>query len=284
MIHVTTRRIEIESLPLEFPILLQSDVHILSPSTQIPIIKRELQLARKKGARILINGDLFDAILPGDLKRYAPSGVSVHADNIINLAIEQAVDLYGPYADLIDMVSLGNHEGSALKHSSVNLIELFINRLNEKCGNVSYGGFAGYVVYRFFYGKRSTGCYRIRYHHGSGGAAPVTKGIIDLTRMATWTIDADMIWIGHKHNQLWTPCQVERISAADRVYEKTINAVMTGGYMSQLETTEEGYATKSNMPHQPKGGAFVDLLVKSKPPRETGPYLEVSVDTFKWSA
>jgi hypothetical protein len=282
MIHTHRKLIEFDHLPVEFPILLQSDIHVMSPQARLDVVAKELQHARKINARVNINGDLFDAILPADVKRYVPSAVDSDQDDLLDVAVNHALKLYGPYADLIDVVGMGNHEGAAIKHHSTNLIKRFVEGLNALGGNVAYGGYSGYITY-FFRNKaelKHSCSYRIRYHHGSGGASIVTRGTIDFTRMAAWISDADLLWMGHKHFQKWERFNQERISSQDTVYEHTVDAIMTGGYIDQMGKADS-YATIKNLQHLPVGGAFVNLVVS----RQTADRKHIAkLDTLRWSA
>jgi hypothetical protein len=283
MISVFRKQILIDALPIEFPILLQSDIHVLSPHSRIDVVEKELRLARKLGARININGDLFDLILPSDLKRFVPSAVGSSEDDLIDVALKEAVKIYSPYADLIDVVGMGNHEDAALKHHSTNLIKRFVEAINEKGGQAFYGGFAGYIVYDFRYrNMQNSGSYTIRYHHGSGGASIVTRGAIDFTRMAAWISDADMIWMGHKHFQRADRFAQERLTAGGNVYEHEVEGIMTGGYLSQMHKADS-YATKKNLQHLPIGGAFATIKVNGNE-NGKGKRLKCKMDTLKWSA
>ena len=51
-------------------VALMSDLHIGSLHTDYKMIDDELKRAKEENALIAINGDVFDAILPGDRKRY----------------------------------------------------------------------------------------------------------------------------------------------------------------------------------------------------------------------
>jgi hypothetical protein len=53
-------------------------------------------------------------------------------------------------------------------------------------------------VYTFVEGGAKIS-YRIKYFHGSGGGGPVTKGTIQFNRMSTMVEGADLIWMGHVH-------------------------------------------------------------------------------------
>lgn len=255
-----------DSCNVEQTFLLQSDLHIDGLNTCHKTLEREWKLAKDNGFPILINGDLLDLILPKDMKRFSmsASGPQYHVDDMINKVIDNAVDMLGPYAHLLRMMSMGNHEHAAVRHHSVNTIKLIIDRLRDKCKSpVEYGGYSGYFIARWSGDNdRHYSTWRLFYHHGAGGSAPITKGIIDLVRITGWTPDANAVWIGHKHNQLWVPIAMQRCSNAGVIYETKIDAIMTGGYIDRNLTNgtdSTPYSEVFNMPPQPKGGAFVTV-------------------------
>ena len=109
------------------------------------------------------------------------------------------------------------------------------------------------------------------YHHGSGGQAPVTKGMIDFHRKGNW-VDSDIVWLGHKHNKITdtTPLRMRCPKLGpDPVLDQQV-FVMTGGYLDTYsgqthdDVMERGrqasYASDWGLPPQHKGGARV--LVK----------------------
>jgi len=61
----------------EHYIFLCSDLHLDSPAHDRKLLVRELDRALELDADIIIGGDVFDALLPGDRKRHTPS-----SDNI----------------------------------------------------------------------------------------------------------------------------------------------------------------------------------------------------------
>ena len=265
---------------------LISDVHIGAPQVDLKLLSRELETALEYGDRILINGDLLDLVVTKDHKRF--SGDCIHPrlqgrKDIVNEAIEWAVEILSPYAHLIDMIGLGNHETKIEKFSSVDPTKIIVYELarlakeRNKDHVLHYGGYTGYVSYSFLRdgGRRDKrGCLSSRrwvlfYHHGSGGAAPVTKGMIDFQRKDVW-VDADMIWLGHKHN-CWN-AKVQKISCpriGNDLDVRDVRHVMTGAYcdtyvaQSQASIKRHGrrsnYAADWGVAPQGKGGARVLL-------------------------
>ena len=265
---VTRRRVDKEwGEPLG--ITLMSDLHIDSAHTDLSAIRRELDEARENGDRVLINGDVFDAILPSDRKRYTPVASRPELRgriDVLNASIELAHDLLLPYADLIDMIGIGNHEASMEKHHSVDMVALLVDKLNAAKGaDINYGGYTGFVEYVVPLSGSSRRLV-IYYHHGGGGAAAVTKGIIDFNRKAVF-VDSDVVWLGHKHNRITDTggCRLSLPKSGDSPALCQQVAVMTGGYMdhhkgqTQAEMKRKGrmasYASDWGLAPQWKGGA-----------------------------
>ena len=264
---------------------LMSDLHIGAANIDYRRIEKELETAKEKGDRILINGDVFDLILPKDHKRFTPDVLHPRLRgrrDIINEVIKMGLEMLGPYANQIDMVGLGNHETSTESYHSIDPLKLLVYELEKIVAEsdnkehvVHYGGYTGFVDYRFRYitkkGDEAKGGQRwvVYYHHGSGGAAPVTKGMIDFNRKDVF-IDSDVIWMGHKHNRLTS--HVEKLSCpllGRQPKTKDVRHIMTGSYqktyVAQSQASVRKYGRRSNyaadqgMAPQGKGGARVEL-------------------------
>lgn len=268
---------------------LMSDLHIGAANTDYKLITRERDDAIEHQDRILINGDLFDLILPKDHKRYTPEAVHPRIQGTsmqVNAVVDWAVELLSPAAHLIDMLGVGNHETAVMKYHAVDPVMMVMYKLEEHARKtvpnhfINYGGYTGFVDYRLrcTTGGRSGGeCGSrlvIYYHHGSGGAAPVTKGLIDFNRRDTF-IDSDIIWMGHKHNRLTVA--VEKLSCpeiGDGLKIKEVRHIMTGAYFNtyvnqtQASIREHGrrsnYAADAGFAPQGKGGARVLVRVVGK--------------------
>ena len=252
-----------------------SDIHIGAWNCDRVRLKRDLERAKEHGDRVNINGDVFDAIIPSDPKRYKPGALDPYLhgrSDILDAAVEMAVsdEFLGPYAKLIDSVSLGNHETVIEKIHSTDLIARLVRRLNRLGGDVKYAGTIGFVQYSFRKHRKGT-LFNIFYHHGKGADSPVTKGMIDFTRLATW-VDADVIWIGHKHNKIANtdPIRLRCPREGDSPVECQQTWLMTGGYLKStdgqtsddalLNGRKSDYASDFGLRPQGRGGAR--LLIK----------------------
>jgi hypothetical protein len=118
-------------------------------------------------------------------------------------------------------------------------------------------------------GKPLTLSHSLHYHHGAGGDAPITGGLIAANRsMVAWI--ADTHTEGHRHNKLQREYAVGECSPYGKVKIKTVSCVMTGSYLKNYYHDGTGgaldytYAESSNHPPKPMGGQFLLLTPESK--------------------
>ena len=181
---------------------LFSDIHWDSLDCDRPTLTQHFDYCLKDNRYILINGDFFDAILLKDMKRAVPHNTD-HRDNQLNVKLEEAAHFLTPYKENILFMGRGNHEESVIKHNGLDLMQMLTALLNagEK-HQIKYGNYANFIRINWLNNnKRSVLHYDIFAHHGAGGNAPVTKGMIDFSRLSKG-VNADLIWTGHKHNSI----------------------------------------------------------------------------------
>lgn len=228
-------------------ILFMSDIHIGSSMVDLSEVKKDLKMAAENNDRININGDILDLILISDTNRYLPGSVSKryrHRTDLINAAIDEAVDLFKPYAANIDMMGIGNHENYVVVKNGVDPLSVIVHKLNEhlkkegKDHEIIYGGYCGFLDYRFHKingmdersGRRSHR-WVVFYHHGVSSGTGVNRGVGDFQRLAGF-VDADAIWLGHNHqksvlfsNKISCSCNGETVK------NKSLVFIRTGSYL-----------------------------------------------------
>jgi hypothetical protein len=192
---------------------LYGDPHLDAQTHARDLLVRDLKQGREDNDIGVFMGDHWSAILPRDLKRYTSGRNGRKRDAIINDYIDLAYEVYKPYVNTIDVMLLGNHETAVLKNHHVDILGMLIDRLNQIKTDGAYrdengkpmivhAGYTCYVQVQFIYdakGKRSGSVSNsVWLHHGRGGGAPVTKGVIDFNRIANARF-ADVYAIGHKH-------------------------------------------------------------------------------------
>lgn len=181
---------------------LFSDIHLDSPDCDKDTLKCHLDYCLRDGRYILIGGDLFDAILLKDQKR-AVNHLLTQSDNQLNVKLEEAAHFLTPYKNNILFMGRGNHEESVLKYNGLDLLQLLVAMLNGGSKHkIQSGNYANFIRIGWLNRQgKIVEKYDIFQHHGFGGSAPVTKGMIDFSRISKG-VDADLIWIGHKHNAI----------------------------------------------------------------------------------
>lgn len=241
---------------LERKFMLMSDLHLGSSSCDEDAVKRDLDWAVRENAKVFLLGDVLDMILPKDMKRYQPSAVAKELrgeDNLVGATVNYAYNFLEPYKDSIVMISEGNHEGSIIQYHGFDPISALVHRLG---GDVRHGGIGGYIVCRYTCPKNSIRM-AIRYHHGAGGSAPRTLGVMGLADMGAYSPDADIVWQGHKHNKFINGTAiVEKLcpNTFALSYHKQMQ-LMTGGYLQP----NQGYALAKALKPQSQGGIMVVL-------------------------
>jgi hypothetical protein len=112
----------------------------------------------------------------------------------------------------------------------------------------------------------------LHFHHGYGGAAPRSKGVLNADIDQKEWPDADIIVSGHTHQKWHLPVSVERINQYHAVSEGTVHHVKLGSYkkLNRLAgwEVEKGF-------HQPRlGGWWLDVQHTRWPHERV--YLEVT--------
>lgn len=180
---------------------LFSDIHFDSPDCDRETLKKHLDYCLKDGRYILINGDFFDMIILGDRKRATPHHIT-NTDNQLNVKLNEAYEFLKPYQNNILFFGRGNHEESIMKYNGLDVLEMLTTMLNMGSEHkILYGNYTNFLRFTFKEKNRNEYNYDIYAHHGCGGSAPATKGMLDFGALAKG-INADLIWIGHKHSSL----------------------------------------------------------------------------------
>ena len=180
---------------------LFSDVHFDSPDCDRETLKKHLDFCLKDGRYILINGDWFDAIILSDRKRSVPHLIE-NTDSQLNKKLEESYEFLKPYQKNLLFMGRGNHEESIIKYNGIDLLQMLTTMLNMgQEHKVLYGNYANFLRFTFKKKDRTQYNYDMFVHHGAGGNAPVTKGIIDWNRIGK-SVNADLIWTGHRHNAI----------------------------------------------------------------------------------
>ena len=243
-------------------LFLVSDAHLDSVGCRRDIWRRHMQAAVDQGAVILDGGDLGD-LMNGrydprrDIELVRPE---YRYDDYYDRVINDLTRLVLPYSDRIVFLAHGNHELAVRKNASTDPTERVAAALNvNREVPVITGGYTGWIRVRVYTGDKLRAASAFYYAHGgSGGRAPVTKGMIDTNRQAAFTTGADVVWNGHNHQAYVTVSPKEYAPArggAPRT--RLIWYVRTPGYEDTWHVNRNGFAAQRNLGPHPFGGVMM---------------------------
>jgi hypothetical protein len=236
---------------------LMSDIHIDSPGHDSARFTTDMDRLASENAGIFFNGDIIDAIMPTDRKRYSRSGDMQKQDAQTNEICDYAVSRLTPYADYILYMGMGNHEVTAVKYNNTDILAMIVRDLNKarssKLAPIQRGGYVGFVYLRFHRNEESIKRYVIYRDHGKGGNSPVTKGTIGLNRLYG-TYDCDLAWLGHSHTSIIDPSSQWQIGVTSngKLYQRQKIGMITPGYQRNFSDQEypDGLYYKVNFPEE----------------------------------
>lgn len=241
-------------------IYLLSDLHWDNPKCDLKLLKKHLDKAKEEGADVLLNGDTFCVMQGKSDRRGSKSDIRPehNTGTYFDSVIETAIEWFLPYADILKFVGYGNHETAILKHHETDLIKRFVVGLNARAGStIAYGDYSGWIIYRYKRFETESHVYAIKYHHGFGGGGAVTKGTIQHNRMSTFVHSADLIWMGHVHENYELVYQVEYLTRSLNVRTKPVLMIRTSTYKE--EYTNGGFHIEGGRPPKPLGGRILTL-------------------------
>ena len=212
--------------------LLLSDVHYDSTKCDRDMLKDHLDKALALKASVYIFGDWFDLMQGMYDPRRSYSSLRPEYKSITYLddVINDAVEFLEPYKEVLAMVGRGNHETNIEKRLSTSPIHRLVAALG---GGIMAGPYSGWVELVYSRNANNNGGRHQRmlhFHHGYGGNAPRSKGVLNVDLDQKEWPDADVIVSGHTHQKWHVPMSVERITDRLNTYEDTVHHLKLGSY------------------------------------------------------
>ena len=247
--------------------LLISDMHWDNPKCDRTMLRRDLDYALEHDLDVFVNGDTFCAMqgrydgrrMKSDIR--PEHNTSTYLDSLVRTAI----DWFTPYAKVIRMIGYGNHETAILKNCETDLLERLVEGLNARGGNITLGGYGGWVVWSFKQPENGNGMsYKMKYFHGSGGGGPVTRGTIQNQRMLAQVHGADCVWMGHVHESYAMVNVVETLNMKHKPILREVLQVRTPGYKEEYGDGTKGWHVMRGAPPKPLGAYILELNLRTK--------------------
>lgn len=249
-------------------LLITSDRHWDNPKSNQGLQYKHLELARKRNARVIDLGDFF-CLMQG---KYDPRSSKndirpEHANGeYLDSVVDTAVKSFAPYADLFDLILMGNHESSIYKRHETNITRRFVDRLNAETGSeIHAGGMRSWLRYSFYLkGQRTTfpAC-NFYLHHGYGGGGIVTKGTLNATRMMAYAPSADVIAFGHIHETWHLPLMQEVLTNQGMEQHKKVNVMCVPPYKDEFYDSHGGYHHEKGRTPRPIGCVWIRFFYRN---------------------
>lgn len=249
---------------LEKWLYFTSDTHIDSVYCNRNMYFDDMDQAVMRDALIFKFGDFFDAMQGRfdprrDMSILRPE---YRRSDYYDYVVKDSAEMLEKYANNIVMIAPGNHELSVLKNANTFLTDRLVSYLNNKTGSkIIHGGYGGWLRIVLRIDSKPAGSINIKYFHGAGGEAPVTRGAIQTNRQAVYLPDADIVVNGHSHNAYWIPITRERVGNKGDHYFDTQHHIRTPGYMMSYGDGTTGWeVTRGGVP-KPLGSCFVKITL-----------------------
>jgi predicted phosphodiesterase len=288
MVEKIQRNVHLINLPTNARLAVLSDLHWDNPKCDRKQLKSHLEYCKENDIKIFVNGDFF-CLMQGkyDPRRSKKDILPEHNKaNYIDAVIEDAVQWWSPYADLLTVIGYGNHETSIVKNLETDPLQRFVDLLNyTNKSNVFTGGYGGWLVLRMEV-RGGSMIKRIKYFHGSGGGGIVTKGAINLTRALETYEGMDIFLLGHIHenwcrNDMRDVLEFNRGKKIFELKQKQIHHCITGTYKEEYEDGAFGWHVERGAPIKPTGGRILTFDVKREKVNSQDTY-ELLVDSIKF--
>lgn len=256
-----------------FSTLQISDVHYDSMKCDRELLEKHLKEAEDKKALVFINGDLFDVmgIKSDPRSTYSDIRPEFSVTNYLDAVINDCAEFLAKF-NVTYFIGRGNHETNIYQRQGTDPIDRVVQLLKHKGIDAHQGGYSGWMIYKLErHNHRHS--FKQHYHHGYGGNAPRSKGVmkVDLNMMAN--PDADLITRGHDHNKWHVPINVKRLSNNYEVTPKTVHNLQTGSY-KMLGDGFGGWAVEKGFSEPRLGGWWVEMVIKRGSKKH---YLEVNI-------
>lgn len=246
--------------------LLISDLHLESGKFNRKYFDIIMRRARENNCRVRIIGDVFD-LMQG---RHDKRG-SKHDENGLvkkwkteysNAVVKEGEDVLGPYADLIDLITYGNHETKYMLNNEHDVLKNMVEFLNIRFkSNILLGAYHGWCKERFLWHHNgnflASNTINMKYYHSRGSYSRMTKGINGHVFMSADYPDADIIVTGDNHSLLIHDYPQERITEKGEVYFRKQYHIGLPSFKEDYSKSGFGWAVEKHLGPRTLGGVFV---------------------------
>lgn len=238
-----------------------SDVHFDSKKCERELLKKHIEETIDKGAYIYFNGDFLDVMGADRDPRSGKGDIRPEYDvpNYLDVVVEDAIKFLKPYKSKILFMSDGNHETNILRRQETNVL----NRIAGALG-VARMGYSGWIKVDFT-GKNKD-FKLIHFHHGFGGGAQRTKGVLRVDIDAAKYPDADIVMRGHDHQKWYINFKRRRFCHIENdMYKSEQLHLQLGSYKDGYGRGTKGWEVEKEFSDTPLGTWEITMRPNAKP-------------------
>lgn len=226
--------------------------------------KRFLEQEMIENTYLILFGDIFDAIVASDIKRYDPVEIAdpkeVLRSRQLNTALKNCEDDLSPYSNNILGIMQGNHEYQFAKRHNLCLTQLLCDKLG--CENLGMSFLMRLLLRRNNLDRvRSVVLYG---HHGYGASSTFGSSINKYYKKIQ-EFDADVFVFAHDHKSWNVKIPRVGINSVGKIYDKSILMLCAGTFKKALSddhipTWEELKGFGPNL----LGGKIIEIVPNDK--------------------
>ena len=249
-----------------------SDIHFDSLKCDRDLLKKHLDEIKRCDGMVFMYGDWFDVMGcyndPRSKSHEIDPRYIKKGRVYLNLVVEDSIEFLKPYAKNIAFISEGNHETEIKKRRDVDILSWMIHAPNDNGGSIIKGHYSGWNEFVFRTSadikKHKNGKSQSilsHYHHGYGGNAKRSKGMLD-SQIASFTYpDCDLIFRGHTHQKFHDPSNIKFLYSKQtkKVRKKNTHYIMTGSYKDGTGDGKSGWEVQKGFLPTRLGGWFIDF-------------------------
>lgn len=230
-------------------VVLMNDLHFGANATDYDLLDRVFKFVDKHrdNTRILINGDIIEGVTKNS------TGDLFHQRLTPKEQIDMAVEYFEPYKDLIDGITIGNHDYRTERDTSFDPIETFSRYLGIGDRYLGDEGVVGFSWNKCFYS--------VQMHHGVGGAS--TLGAVENKMKKLWKTDSHVMYCGHWHKEFAKPIKQYAIDPYNKQVREERRWLVCGNTILNTEAYAKRFGFEESYPSQA-------VLTMSGNPRKRG--------------
>ena len=131
-------------------VAILSDIHWDNPHCDRDLLKKHLDYCLKQNIPVVVTGDFFCLMQGRGDNRRNKSDIRPEHNNAryLDSVVETAVEWFTPYAEVLKLVTYGNHETGIIKYQETDILQRFVDLFNyNNKTELQIGGYGGWIVY-----------------------------------------------------------------------------------------------------------------------------------------